>query len=367
MPAGTATSKKPTIISSDVWSPQRRPVRIGIVRIVPRIIVPGDRLQRCPGFQRYAARAKLITQLPVKVIIHQQQRLDRCHRHAQCRIRNACRAGACAGNKLSSVASLRQRAVNFHAKIVCARRNYKRMIVQLQRDHPLLCRRLRENQAYAGLVACRAVRSSCNASGKPDPIPPAQTSPCPPATDRRTAPAHRPEAGRWSFRARRCRSCGSVQHRCRERYAHRRMAQPVRIWRANVDHRVMHMRRTRRPHLDHLHPFIFGEVRRHNFVCVFDRRHAPESCTGSGIVTTTSGCGIFQPPAHCRGGGRVVRIAGAAFRHSAQITMVLISFGCSARDHSQNVRIADRRTMAASFSFPPLQRFSSPRAGFARR
>ena len=47
------------------------------------------------------------------------------------------------------------------------------------------------------------------------------------------------------------------------------MPQPLRIRRTNIDHRMMHVRRTPRPQFRHLHPSVFRKMRRHNLVGVF--------------------------------------------------------------------------------------------------
>ena len=72
-----------------------------------------------------------------------------------------------------------------------------------------------------------------------------------------------------------------VQRRRRERLTHRRMPEPLRIRRTNVYHRMMHMSRTPRPELRHLHPPVFGEMRRHNFVGVFNLATRRESALTS--------------------------------------------------------------------------------------
>ena len=61
-----------------------------------------------------------------------------------------------------------------------------------------------------------------------------------------------------------------VQRRRRERLAHWRVPQPLRIRRTNIHHRVMHVRRTPRPELRHLYPPVLRKMRGHNFVGVFD-------------------------------------------------------------------------------------------------
>ncbi len=59
-----------------------------------------------------------------------------------------------------------------------------------------------------------------------------------------------------------------LQRRSGKRFPCRRMAQPVRIRRPYVHHRVMHIGPRRWQHLRHLHPAVLSEVCRHNFVGV---------------------------------------------------------------------------------------------------
>ena len=51
--------------------------------------------------------------------------------------------------------------------------------------------------------------------------------------------------------------------------ADRRVPQPLRIRRPNIDHRVMHVLRAGRTNFRHLHPLVFGEMRGHDLVGVF--------------------------------------------------------------------------------------------------
>ncbi len=150
------------------------------------------------------------------------------------------------------------------------------------------------------------------------------------------------------------------QRRSRERHAHRRAAQPFRIRRPDVDHPVMHVFRTRWQHLRHLHPFIFGESRRHDFVGVLHRpmrgnRHRDGH--RHHVIRLRNAPAAHPMP-------RRGRIAGVSGRRPCRQPNPRSSGSPrrSARDRSKNVRIADRQTTAAfpwfalPLEFPAISR-----------
>src|ERR1700681_4267729 len=47
-----------------------------------------------------------------------------------------------------------------------------------------------------------------------------------------------------------------------------RVLEPGRVWRTNVNHRVMNVRATAGTHFGELHPFVLGEMRENNFIGV---------------------------------------------------------------------------------------------------
>src|SRR5689334_12801712 len=56
-------------------APHYRTVRVGIVHIVSRIVVPGNRLQRSPSF--HGTRfCQAVAQLPVEIVVHAQHGFD---------------------------------------------------------------------------------------------------------------------------------------------------------------------------------------------------------------------------------------------------------------------------------------------------
>src|ERR1700756_3462707 len=48
------------------------------------------------------------------------------------------------------------------------------------------------------------------------------------------------------------------------------MPEPLRLRRADINHRMMNVGRTSRTELRHAHPTILGEMSGHNLVCVLD-------------------------------------------------------------------------------------------------
>ena len=157
------------------------------MRIVLRIVVPGDRSQFRPRLQQ-ARVGQPVTQLPMEVIVHSQQ-----HFHAAVVVHNvvleALSAQMHVGEETEQRRIVGKSALNFHPEIIGAGRNDESVIVQLQRDDSLLGRSLRKDNADVGLIiGCRAVgrvvhlkaqfadwsgrrqhgRWWCSASGKPD-------------------------------------------------------------------------------------------------------------------------------------------------------------------------------------------------------
>ena len=143
------------------------------------------------------------------------------------------------------------------------------------------------------------------------------------------------------------------------------MPQPRRIGRPDVHHRMMHMRRARRPNLRHLHPFILGKMCGHYLVRIFHFAIRRESAPPS----------AFSPP-NPAAEYSSLHSKSAEQAHQARFRQALQhlptprcsqSAPHSTTDHWQNVRTADRQTMAASSASARQPQFSRPMAVSAHR
>ena len=169
------------------------------------------------------------------------------------------------------------------------------MIVQLQGNNPLPGRRLREHQSHAGLVLIRRtigrvmhLKHKIGSRGHE------LCHPVRPPLRRTARRIHQEQIAGGLVRLAPLQRI--AQRRRRERRSHWRMPQPLGIRRTNIHHRVMHMGRTSRAKLRHLHPPILGKMRRHNLVgvCNFSGRR---NVYGSGHLYYE--IGLRNIPSHC--------------------------------------------------------------------
>ena len=108
--------------------------RIRVVRIVARVVIPGDRAHPRSSLQQ-SRLCEAITQLPVKVIIHAQQRFDRSVTPHSV-VFEALPAQVHMGKQAEQRGIVGQRALRPHSKVSRARGDDERVIVQLQSDDP---------------------------------------------------------------------------------------------------------------------------------------------------------------------------------------------------------------------------------------
>src|ERR1700735_1198588 len=123
---------------------------IGIVGIIFGIVVPGDGLENSAGGQRQRL-GEAITELPVEIVIDAQQRLGGFV-GAQNIVLKAFSTQVHVREETEQDSVVGQRAVDFHAIIVHARRDYEAVVGELQREDALLRRICGEDDADAGLI-----------------------------------------------------------------------------------------------------------------------------------------------------------------------------------------------------------------------
>src|SRR5271157_5889729 len=196
---------------------------------------------------------------------------------------------------------VRQGTGDFHAIIIGARWNDKTVICELEGEHPLLWLLFRKDHADASLVRRSVavgrvmhleneVRTRgyelCLAVG--------------PAVRFAARCVNQQHVTRGRVGLRALLRIGKARRR--EGHTHGRIAQPLRGRRPDVNHRVVYVLAARWPNLRHLHPFVpVNPVGAISYV--YSTSPVAGRPTGSGICTTLSGSGMFQPLAQWRGGG----------------------------------------------------------------
>lgn len=245
-------------------------VGIGIVRIAFGVVEPGDGLEFGSTLQGKRL-GEAIAQLPVKIVIHAEERLDGFAAlgfvvddvvfeffAAQMHVREKAEKGAI----------VRERAVDFGAVIGIVGRNDEPVVRELQGDDALRGRLLGENEADAGLVAGDAalgdvmhLKNKIGAGGD------------------EFCHSGGPVVGRTAGRVdEKYVAVGPLgvapvlrvfEHGCGERNAHGRVLEPFGVWRANINDGVMDVGAAGRADFGLFDPFVFGEVSGHDLVGVF--------------------------------------------------------------------------------------------------
>ena len=97
------------------------------MRVVGRVVVPGDGAQSCASFQ-FAGLGEAVTQLPVKVIVDAEQRLDGVV-VVEDVVFEALAAQVHVGEEAEQSGVVGERAFDFDAVVGGAGRNQKRVII----------------------------------------------------------------------------------------------------------------------------------------------------------------------------------------------------------------------------------------------
>src|ERR1700722_7379257 len=142
-------------------APARGRLRVRVMRIVTRIIVPGDGLQLRPGFQQTRFR-ETVAHLPVEVIMDVEQRFHfpilaraRMRFSVNNVVRKPFSTQVHVRKKAQQRRIVRQSSARFHTIIRRSRWNYKVIVRKLQCKHALRGSMPSKNQPQAGLVAPR--------------------------------------------------------------------------------------------------------------------------------------------------------------------------------------------------------------------